>query len=302
MTSGNLKKNYYQMKRTSFYLLFCLVPFVWSCEGGFSGNQQHGLTPYFQLDWASDKLWDDGQAEVAIYDASRAIYGRARYFDYTYILVKEDFNKEFGVKTDDYDRDDLYQVMKVNQFADIPTDNYPYHFLTSIFFHRANPIQIHKYTNSSQEWCGNTFKLLKEKGGRLEYTYHSYWDGQGDDVKMLDASPLLEDQLPYTLRTLKFESQLKFKLPVYSSQINSRADVPVVYDAEMSVSPLEAVDSLPGGLPQQAAWMVTVKLDDEKTNQYIFTQAYPNILIEMIAWDGRKLRLKEYKRNKYWER
>ena len=119
---------------------------------------------------------------------------------------------------------------------------------------------------------------------------------------MLDATPLLEDQLPYTLRTLKFENQLMLKVPVYSSQINSRADVPVVYDAEMSVSPLEAIDSLPGGLLKQAAWMVTVKLDDEKTNQYIFTQAYPNILIEMIAWDGRKLRLKEYKRNKYWER
>ncbi len=290
--------------RSNPTIVFSLLSFIAiaSCDQVFNGGSEEGLTPYFQLDWAENKLWEDGQAEVAIYDAARVIYNKPRYFDYTYILVKEDFNKEFGVKTDDYQRDDLYQVMKVNQFADIPTDNYPYHFLTSIFFHRNNPIQIHKLSNSSQEWCGNTFKLLKERGNELEYTYHSYWDGQGDDTKMLDATPLWEDQLPYTLRTLAFKDKLWFRLPVYGTQINSRSDLPAIYDAEISVAPLEAIDSLPGGLPQQDTWRVTVKLDGEKSNQYIFTQAYPNILVEMTAWDGRKLRLKEYKRSKYWER
>jgi hypothetical protein len=273
-----------------------------SCGGKFSSNKQQGLTPYFDLDWAKNSLWDDGQAEVALYDASRVIYNKPRYFEYAYILVKEDFNAEFGVKTDDYGRKDLYPVMKVNQFADIPTENYPYHFLTSIFFKRENPIQAHKMTYSSQEWCGNTFKLFQEKGSQFAYTYHSYWDGQGDATQMIDASPLWEDQLPYTLRALKFTNGLKFSLSLYGSQINSRADLPTAYQAHFSIAQLEAIDSLPGGLPMQPVWVVNVKLDEEKANQYVFTQAYPNILIEMTGWDGRKLRLREYKRNKYWER
>lgn len=260
-----------------------------------------GLHRYFNMSWAEDKLWDDGLAEVAVYNAARVVYNKPRYFDYVYILVKEDFNKQYRVKTDDYEREDLYPVMKVNQFANIPTENYPYHFLTSIFYRRENPVQVHKYTNSSQEWCGNTFKLLVEKGGRWEYTFHSYWDGQGDDTKMLDATPLLEDQLAYTLRTLKFEDGLKFNLPVYNTQISNRADPPVAYDAEFEVRQVGAIDSLPGKFPPQDVWVVSVKLDDEKLNQYFFTQEYPNILVEMTAWDGRKLRLKEYKRSAYWE-
>lgn len=271
------------------------------CGTALAPDGADGLTKYFDTSWAQNELWDDGQAEVAIYDATRVIYNKPRHFDYVHILVKEDFNIEFGVKTDDYSRNDLYPVMKVNQFADIPTDNYPYHFLTSIFFRRENTVQLHKYTNSSQEWCGNTFKLLKERGSQLEYTYHSYWDGQGDDTRLLDATPLWEDQLPYTLRSLKFEDKLWFRMPVYNTQVNSRADPPVMYDAEFRVSPLTAIDSLPGGLPQQDTWLVTVQLDSDKANQYIFTQAYPNVLVEMVAWDGRKLRLKEYRRSKYWE-
>lgn len=287
--------------KTLCYTIVAILVFViqTSCD---SAAGEKGLNRYFNLDWAKDKLWDDGQAEVAIYDAVRVIYNKPRYFDYVYILVKEDFNKEFRVKTDNYDREDLYQVMKVNQFADIPTDNYPYHFLTSIFYKRENPVQVHKLTNSSQEWCGNTFKLLHEKGSQFEYTFHSYWDGQGDDTRMIDAAPLLEDQLPYTLRTLQFEHGLSFSVPVYATQVNSRADVPAIYDAEFVVAELQAVDSLPGGLPQQNTWAVTVKLNEERINQYIFTQDYPNVFIEMKAWDGRTLRLKEYRRDKYWER
>jgi hypothetical protein len=285
----------------SFFFAFAILLLATACDNVFNSSDDRGLNEYFDTSWAKNELWDDGQAEVAIYNAARTIYNKPRYFDYVYILVKEDFNIEYGVKTDDYERNDLYEVMKVNQFADIPTDNYPYHFLTSLFFHRNNPVQIHKFTNSSQEWCGNTFKEFKEKGSQLEYTYHSYWDGQGDDIKMLDATPLWEDQLPYTLRTLKFKDKLWFRMPVYATQVNSRADMPRVYDAEFSVAPLEAIDSLPGGLPQQDTWRVSVQLDDEKINQYIFTQAYPNILVEMVAWDGRKLRLKDYKRSKYWE-
>ena len=62
-------------------------------------------------------MWEQGLAEVAKYDAQRTIYGKVRSFEYTLIAVKETFNEEHRVKTDDYNRDDLYDVMKVNKIC-----------------------------------------------------------------------------------------------------------------------------------------------------------------------------------------
>jgi hypothetical protein len=120
----------------------------------------------FNLAWAGNKYWDDGLAEVATYAAERTVYGKKRSFDYTLITVKEDFNEQFNVKTDNYDRKDLFPVMKVNAFCRIPTDNYPYHYLSSAFFKREDATQIYKITISSQEWCGNTFKSLNHQGNK----------------------------------------------------------------------------------------------------------------------------------------
>ena len=133
----------------------------------------------FRQQWAMDRLWEDGLAEVATYDAERVVYGEPRRFQYTLITVKEEFNQQYNTKTDDYQRKDLFPVMKVNQFCSIPTDTYPYHFLTSAFFRRDQPVQLHKLTTSSQEWCGNTFKAFTDDGLQYQQTYNSYWDGEG---------------------------------------------------------------------------------------------------------------------------
>ncbi|HEX8657434.1 MAG TPA: hypothetical protein VF690_07875, partial [Hymenobacter sp.] len=104
------------------------------------------VLPYFDQEWAMRKLWEDGLAEVATYEAERVVYKKKRTFEYTQITVKEEFNQQFNVKTDDYQRDDLFPVMKINQFCRIPTEQYPYHFLTSLFFRRDQPVALHKMT------------------------------------------------------------------------------------------------------------------------------------------------------------
>ena len=102
------------------------------------------VMPYFDQSWAMRKLWEDGLAEVATYDAERVIYKKKRTFFYTQITVKEEFNQQFNVKTDDYKRDDLFPMMKINQFCSIPADQYPYHYLTSLFFRRTSPCRCSK--------------------------------------------------------------------------------------------------------------------------------------------------------------
>ena len=239
------------------------------------------IKPHFKTDWAMHKLWDDGLAEVAVYDAEYVVYGNKRSFDLTIITVKEDFNKEHNVKTDNYKRDDLFPVMKINQFCRIPTDNYPYHYLSSVFVHRQKPWQLHKQTTSSQEWCGNTFKAITAESDNYKLYYNSYFDGQGEGNYKLQKDLLFEDQLPYSLRALNFRDGLTFKADIAETQQTNKAAEPVVYNATISTIKSEVNNN--------QAWQVQVKLATAKVNEYWFSTEYPNTLIQQQTWYGRKL-------------
>jgi hypothetical protein len=263
------------------------------CDSPAGTNNRQELDAFFNPAWATNPWWDDGLAEVATYAAARVIYNKQRTFDYTVITVKEDFNKAYNVKTDHFDRQDLFAVMKVNQFCRIPTDNYPYHLLTSLFFRRENPLYLHKLTSSSQEWCGNTFKAITSAGYRLEYAYNSYWDGQGTGKMNLSRYLLFEDQLPYTLRSLKFKDGLAFSAEVAGLLQTSQAGPLVIYPATFRVASDQA-----SGKP---VWRVRVHLNSLKRNTYWFAREYPHVLLRQQTWDGRRLQLKHVKRYAYWQ-
>lgn len=281
------------MKNLAAKLLLIASVYVSACKPGGKAigdlDAHQDIADQFNTSWADSSLWDDGKAEVAVYDATRTIYKKERRFEYTYITVSEDFNAKFRVKTDDYNRDDLYKVMKVNAFARIETDNYPYHFLSNLFFIRKNPLVLDKFTTSSQEWCGNTFKEFLNLDNDILFRYHSYWDGEGDGEQKLPQDILFEDQLNYTLRSLNFKNGLNFKAKVLSTQISSKVNGYVIYLANFTVSKADT------------AWKVTVKLDAQKTNEYVFAAAYPNMLLKQTTWDGRNLRLKKVSRYAYWQ-
>jgi hypothetical protein len=286
-----------------FVALLLLLPGLFSCstpaDSAASGNSQipEQVLDLFDLDWALDPLWEDGKAEVGLYEAERVIYGKPRHFEFSQLTVKEDFNREHQVKTEDYSRRDLFPVMKVNQFARVPTDQYPYHFLSSLFFRRENPVQLYKMTVGSQEWCGNTFKSFIGEGNYYRFTYHSYWDGEGEGQKQLEQDLFFEDQLPYTLRSLRFREGLQWVAKVAENQQTNKARVPEVYQAQFRVDAAEP----PADKPAIAAWRVEVRLDEKKTNNYWFSRTYPHPLLRLRTWDGRKLDLKSLERQAYWQ-
>ena len=249
---------------------------------------------YFDQQWAMRKLWEDGLAEVSTYDAERTVYQKKRRFEFTQITVKEEFNQQFKVKTDDYQRADLFPVMKINQFCQIPADQYPYHYLTSLFFRRDQPVALYKMTTSSQEWCGNTFKTIVDDGVNFEETYDSYWDHQGTGSRDLPRNVFVEDALPYTLRALKFAALPALDLRVMALQQTNQAPPPVYYQAHLITAAAPATD-----VPEPA-WRVAVVLAPGKENVYWFAQKYPNVLLRQTTWDGRSLRLKATRRYAYW--
>ncbi len=279
-----------------FWFVVWLAGFV-SCQSSAQDTRA-----YLHKNWAQDKLWDDGKAEVAQYDAERRVYGKIRSFDYVYVLVKETFNREYQVKTDRYDRDDLYAVMKVNKFCRIETLKYPYHYLTSLFFKREAPDEVHKLTTTSQEWCGNTAKSFLNKSNRYEYQYMSYWDGQGNGLTKIPKGPWFEDQLSYTLRTIHFQEGLTFEVGLYPMQVSSKADVPkaemaLIQVARPAADELSAVDSTFIRDP----WKVSVTREKGANLTFWINGDYPNTLLKMVSTDGRKLVLKSLERDAYWD-
>lgn len=283
------------------YLNLILLVLVFSsCNGENSpqatkSQKDSDFTQHFNKEWANNKFWYDGLAEVAVYKAQRKIYNKVRDFEYTYITVAEDFNKEFKVKTDDYNRKDLFKVMKINAFCNIPTDNYPYHFLTSMFLNFDAPWAITKMTSGSQEWCGNTFKEYLANGRNIDLTHHSYWDNEGDGKKEIDIDVLFEDQLNYTLRSLNFKVGLSFNAKVLESQISSKVGKLKVYDASFLVE--DGGNDFAG----EQSWKVTTNLESGKQNTYYIAKAYPNTLLKQQTWDGRNLQLTKTSRYAYWQ-
>jgi len=281
-------------------LLILLLATTLGCTAQESGRETATSIPV-DPSWANAKLWDDGQAEVARYDARRTVYGKTRSYERIMITVKEAFNAEYDVKTDTYDRQDLFTVMKVNLFARIMTDVYPYHYLTSIFYKRGEPGQVHKLTNSSQEWCGNTMKGFYRTDTGMVVRYDSYWDGEGAGQRTIEDGPVFEDQLFYTLRALQFADGLEFSVDVYPSVVSSKVGPLEPSSARFTVHndvvDLTGTFSKGSSLP---CWRVDMKRDDGATASWWIGQDAPNLLLKFRHSDGRSMALTSAERDAYW--
>jgi hypothetical protein len=243
--------------------------------------------------WAMNSLWDDGLAEVARYRATRIVYGKPRSFESVYITVKEDFSPTYFAKADAISGANI-PVLKLNVISTIPTEYYEYRYLTSVFVKRNNPMNLLKLTNGSQEWCGNTFKEVRNWEPNSRFVFHSYFDGEGDGTLNLDLRPgdLLEDQLPVALRSLPFRTGYQLQTRVTDSLISNRGKVPQIVKASISVQGEESVG-------EWKVWRVQVKRD-QLLQTYWFEQKYPNIMVKFVSGDGRDLILKETTRRRYW--
>ncbi len=254
----------------------------------------------FDPAWARDSLWDDGQAEVSLYEAKRPQYGKVETYEAVFIVVKEDFNPQLLVKADPpFEGKQLLPVLKLNAAHSYWTPNYPYHYLASVFVRRDDPASLVKLTVGSQEWCGNTFKEVKV-GARPELTFHTYWDSEGDGTRPLDLRPgdLLEEQLPLALRGLAFAPGLEVRRRVLPSLISNKLGKgPQFLDATITIAGEETLATPIGRL---ASWKVAVKFGEIQQTWW-FEKAAPHALVKMESSDGRAWLLKARTRKPYWQ-
>lgn len=249
--------------------------------------------------WAEEPIWDDGLAEVAAYEASREIYGAHRPYEAFLITVKEELDPRTLVKADPpYAGRTLLGVIKQNAVREIPTPNYDYRIMTSTFVERRNPTALVKLTSGSHEWCGNTWKAVRQREGRTVYDWASYFEGEADGRQELDLDlgDLVEDQLPVALRGLDFRAGLEFEARLLPSFANIHAGPVRWTEASFRVVRRETLE-LPAGTVE--SWRVEVRHGERRTVWW-FDTAGTHPLVQMEGPAGELLRLKHIERRSYW--
>src|SRR6476646_10669431 len=184
----------------------------------------------------NDSYWGDGKAEFNIYDAQISRYGIPRPTEVLHILVREPMDPKQFVKPDNPSQPGAVQVLKLNQILNVPTGLYVYQQMHSSFW-RVDNAQLLKFSLTSNDSCGNTYKEARRESSGFAYEYRTYWDGMagGKESVNLPASGYFYDELPWLVRTLDFsKAPAPLEIQLAGTSINSKKDSFALKTAKIS--------------------------------------------------------------------
>jgi hypothetical protein len=237
----------------------------------------------------NDSYWGDGKAEYNIYGAQIVRYGVPRDCEVLHILVREPSDPKQLVKPDDPKRPGAVNVLKLNQILHVPAGLEVYQQMHSNFW-RVDNAQLVKFSLTSNDSCGNTYKEARRNGDAFTYEWRTYWDGMasGQEEVKAPANGYFYDELPWIVRTLDFsKAGSEFEIQLAGSAINSKKDNFNFQPAKVSFTSAErAID-------------VAVK-HAAGTDHFILDRWFPNLLREWNAADGTKLKMKRNLKVDYW--
>jgi hypothetical protein len=158
-------------------------------------------------------------------------------------------------------------------------------------FWRVDNAQLLKFSLTSNDSCGNTFKQARREGDRFAYDYHTYWDGMADGKEdlTLPANGYFYDELPWLVRTMDFFAKPtgEFEVQLAGTTINSKKDTFAFKPAKISYKSTER----------------TIEVTVEHaggTDRFILDERFPHLLREWNAADGSKLKMKRSLKVAYW--
>jgi len=251
--------------------------------------------------------WGDGRAEVAGYRLTQPRYGELRQGEAVLVTVTEDFTLASRVKSDGGHPDQV-PVLKLNHVRDFQTGIYDYNAMTSAFLVLDGSQvlgQPTKLSVSVQEWCGHAYEQLTVTDGWLDWTSHSYFDGEADqDLRVeVPVTGLFADALPLVVRGLAGELQ-----PLGTTR--SVPYLPAGLDRRFRHSPFgwqratvtraagEPVDSVLGRVATEV-W--TVAEQGGPTTTWTVQGEPPRTLLGWSRTDGEQAVLTGVVRTAYWQ-
>src|SRR3982750_1184071 len=109
----------------------------------------------------NDSYWGDGKAEFNIYDGQIMRDGAPRPGEVLHILVREPIDpKQTGA----------VPMLKLNQVVHLPIGLYVQQHMHSNFW-RVDNAQLLKFSLTSNDSCGNTYKEARREADKLAYEY-----------------------------------------------------------------------------------------------------------------------------------
>ncbi|MDQ6625420.1 MAG: hypothetical protein M3Y69_04650 [Verrucomicrobiota bacterium] len=237
----------------------------------------------------NDSYWADGKAEYNIYGAQIVRYGAPRECEVLHILVREPFDTKQLVKSDDPKRAETTNVLKLNQILHVPTGLELYQQMHSNFW-RVDNAQLLKFSLTSNDSCGNTYKEARRNGDAFTYEWRTYWDGManGQEEVKPPANGYFYDELPWIVRTIDFaKGRDEFDIQLAGSAINSKKDAFSFQPAKVSFTSTERVIDV---AVKHAAGI----------DHFLLDRWFPHVLREWNAADGTKLKLKRNLKVDYW--
>jgi hypothetical protein len=281
-------------------LALIAVALAFLCACGGAPTSGVAAVPERSRPFAGDALWDDGRAEVDAYQATVRRYGTLRPLTAYLIVVKEDFSRRQLVKADpDHDPGDLLPVLKLNHVINYQTGIYSYHQMASCFFDRSS-MELVKFSLTSNEWCGNSYKEYTRRSERGSLHVHTYWDNQAEATYDLpvDDDVVFYDQLPLWIRSLPQTPGTALSLRIVPTQIESRGAKPSLVSATLRAVSAETVQT-PAGPSPALRW--ELKGEEETPDVYWTSRESPYVLVAWDRPDGGAYRLKWTQRLAYWK-
>ncbi len=147
------------------------------------------------------QYWKNGKAEINNYELFQKRYGEQRKGNAVMIFVTEPFLPETQVKYDGIKTSEkVDEVLKLNFSKNFFTGVYPYSIMTSVFTpFNKNILNPYKITMSSQDWCGQSFYQLNNKGDQFDVKIFSYFQ-KISDVNFNVDRHFSEDNIWNTIR------------------------------------------------------------------------------------------------------
>jgi len=247
------------------------------------------LAQFSPLLLQNDSYWGDGKAEFNIYDAQNARDGAPRPCEVLHILVRESMDPKQFVRPDNPNQAGAVPVLKLNQILHLPIGLYVHQQMHSSFW-RVDNAQLLKFSLTSSDSIGNTYKEGRREAAVFSFEYRTYFDGAsaGKENVAVPENGYFYDELALLVRTLDFQKPATpFEVQLAGSTISSKKDNFAFKPAKLSFKSthreIDVAVEHAGG-----------------TDHFILDRDFPHLLRQWNAADGSRLKMKRSLRVAYW--
>jgi hypothetical protein len=195
------------------------------------------------LEFAASPVWDDGRAEISVYDTRGTKYGIERRYETRILVVKEDVVSGTLEKSSAGPTAETGEAFKLIVEHDIPTGTYTYHQSVVVHAsrHRLVPMSL---AMNSIESCGLASVRIRPEPRGLRFRGSSYWEGEshldttivGSDDRTIASEIVFYDALPLWVRGAPVEWSDSIGVELLPTQLENRARVPVLRRASIERS------------------------------------------------------------------